>query len=132
MIKGEPCAGGIVFDEQRRLLVILRRNPPAAGRWSIPGGRCLPDETSRTACIREVAEETGLNVEPLRLAGSVQLAGPAGPYAVDDWICRLLGGRLQAGDDAAGARWVDRAELLALPTAPGLIDALSGWDVLPD
>jgi len=47
-------------------------------------------------------------------------------------MSELVGGVLEAGDDAAEARWVSRAELLALATAPGLYEALLEWDALPD
>jgi len=128
----QHCAGGIVFDDRRRLLVIERGHEPSAGLWSIPGGRCLPGEDSASACVREVAEETGLSVRVVRWAGQVELDAPVGTYLVDDYVCELTGGTLSAGDDATKARWVSRAELLALPTAPGLYEALAGWGELPE
>ena len=128
----ELCAGGIVLDGTARLLVIQRRNRPSAGLWSIPGGRCQPGEPSADACVREVAEETGLAVAVLRLAGRVELDAPGGGiYDVDDYVCEPLGGTLRAGDDAAQARWVSLAEFTALPTTPGLYDTLRRWGVLP-
>src|SRR5579859_374033 len=60
MRRREPCAGGIVHDGDGRLLVVRRGRPPSAGRWSVPGGRCRPGEPAADACVREVAEETGL------------------------------------------------------------------------
>jgi hypothetical protein len=42
-----------------------------------------------------------------------------------------VGGALVAGDDASDARWVTRAELLALDTVRDLVDTLAGWGVLP-
>jgi len=122
-----------VHDRDGRLLLIRRGTPPAQGSWSVPGGRCRPGEPSAEACVREVAEETGLSVLVLRLAGTVQRAAPdGGVYVIDDYLCRLVGGRLRAGDDAADARWVSRAEFDALPLVPGLRDALAEWDALPD
>ncbi len=129
----EPCAGGIVFDAAGRLLVIERGQPPAQGRWSIPGGRCRIDETTADACVREVREETGLTVTVERLAGQVERDRPSGGiYLIDDFVCHLVGGELRAGDDAADARWVSRRELATLPLSPGLWDALAGWGALPD
>lgn len=128
----EPCAGGIVLDGEGRLLLIRRGREPSLGLWSVPGGRCLPGERSDAACVREVAEETGLRVEVERRAGSVVLAGPQGVlYDVDDYVCRVVGGTLRAGDDATDARWVTRADLAVLPLAPGLVEALGEWGVLP-
>ncbi len=129
----EPCAGGIVFDAARRLLVIHRGTPPALGRWSVPGGRCRPGEASADACVREVREETGVTVSVTRLVGRVERARPAGgSYVIDDFLCTAVGGVVRAGDDAADARWVTRVELAALQLVPGLWDALDGWGQLPD
>ncbi len=128
----EPCAGGIVFDAAGRLLVIRRGRPPGQGLWSIPGGRCRPGESAAEACVREVAEETGLVVEVVRWAGQVERDGAGDSvYVIDDFVCAVTGGRLRAGDDAAEVRWVDGVELAALPLVPGLLAALTRWQVRP-
>jgi ADP-ribose pyrophosphatase YjhB (NUDIX family) len=128
-----PCAAGILFDGARRLLLIRRGTPPAQGSWSLPGGRCLPDEPTAAACVREVAEETGLTVRVVALAGSVLRDAPGGgTYRIDDYLCEATGGVLAAGDDAADARWVTRAELEELHLAPLLREALTEWGQLPD
>jgi ADP-ribose pyrophosphatase YjhB (NUDIX family) len=127
------CAGGIVLDTAARILVIRRGTPPSAGSWSIPGGRCRAGESAEVACVREVAEETGLQVEVIRWAGRVERAAPdGGIYVIDDFACRATGGTLIAGDDAADARWVSRAELLRLDLVPGLVATLTEWQLLPD
>jgi ADP-ribose pyrophosphatase YjhB (NUDIX family) len=128
-----PAAGGIVFDERHRLLLVLRSTPPAASTWSVPGGRCEPREAADAACVREVGEETGLTVEIVRWAGRVHRPAPGGgQYVIDDFLCRVVGGDLRAGDDAADAGWFDLAGMTSLPLAPGLLDALAGWHLLPD
>ncbi|MCU1655974.1 MAG: ADP-ribose pyrophosphatase-like protein [Pseudonocardiales bacterium] len=128
----QPCAGAIVFDDQRRLLLIKRGRPPSQGSWSVPGGRCRPGEAERDACAREVVEETGLVVRVLHLAGRVERTGPAGEvFDIADFVCEVLGGSLRAGDDADEARWATRDELASLELVPGLLDALSGWGLLP-
>lgn len=132
MADRHPCAAGIVHDQAGRLLLIRRGQAPAAGSWSVPGGRCRPDESPDDACVREVAEETALEVAVVRLAGRVERAAPGGGvYVIDDFVCRVVGGALSAGDDAADARWVSRDELAALELAPGLYAALDEWGLLP-
>jgi ADP-ribose pyrophosphatase YjhB (NUDIX family) len=127
-----PCAGGIVFDDEGRLLLIERGHAPSAGRWSVPGGRCRPGEPAAAACEREVLEETGLAVRAVRWVGRVERDGPDGVvYDIDDFACEVLGGTLCAGDDAADARWVTRAQLSRLPLAPLLLQTLGRWDCLP-
>jgi 8-oxo-dGTP diphosphatase len=126
------CAGGIVFDADRRLLLIRRATPPSVGQWSVPGGRCKPDESSAAACMREVAEETGLTVAVIRHAGRVERPGVGREvFDIDDFVCAVTAGQLQAGDDASEARWVTRDELESLDLVPGLYEALNAWNTLP-
>lgn len=127
----QASAGGVVFDDRGRLLLIRRGRAPAQGSWSIPGGRCRAGEPPEAACVREVAEETGLAVQVVRLAGRVQRAGPGVGYDITDFVCRVVGGELAAGDDAAEARWVTLAELPSLELAPELLSTLTGWQLLP-
>ena len=116
-----------------RLLLIRRGRAPAKGSWSVPGGRCLPGEPPADACGREVREETGLDVTVVRHAGRVERDAPDGSvYVIDDYVCRVTGGELAAGDDATDAAWVSRAELAALTLSPGLLAALAEWALLPD
>jgi ADP-ribose pyrophosphatase YjhB (NUDIX family) len=127
-----PCAGAIVFATDGRLLLIQRGHPPAQGSWSLPGGRCEDAEAPEQACVREVAEETGLQVRVSRWVGHVDRDGSAGCiYDIDDFLCTVIGGTLRPGDDARDARWVSQQELAELPLAPLLRETLREWDCLP-
>jgi ADP-ribose pyrophosphatase YjhB (NUDIX family) len=124
--------GGIVTDADGRLLLVRRAHDPEAGRWSLPGGKVEPGETTAAATAREVAEETGLAVTVLRWAGRVERPAPdGGVYVIDDFVCALAGGSLQAGDDAAEAAWFDLDdELPGIDLVPGLLEALREWSVV--
>ncbi len=130
-----PCVGGVILDGAGRILLVRRGHPPGMGQWSIPGGRVEPGETDEAAVVREVAEETGLTVSVDRPVGTVRRAAPGGgTFVINDYVVRPIGDPVPdpvAGDDAADARWVTRAELAALPLVDGLVEALAAWVVLP-
>lgn len=128
-----PCVGALVHDDGGRLLVVRRARAPAAGRWSVPGGRVEVGESDEQAVAREVLEETGLHVVVGLRVGTVQRAGPdATIYDIRDYACALsVVTTPVAGDDAAEVRWVTRRELQALELPDGLWDALVEWGMLP-
>lgn len=139
-----PCVGAIVHDDRGRLLLIQRGREPAKGRWSVPGGRVHPGEGFGAAVVREVREETGLDVTVGDMVGAVARTAPGGTakpslsgfdgstYDIRDYRATVAGSpEPVAGDDADDARWVGLAELRALPTSQGLVEALEEWGVLP-
>ena len=121
------CVGGLAYDDAGRLLVVQRANEPGRGLWSVPGGRVETGEDDAAALVREVLEETGLQVAPDALVGRVR----RGRFAIADYRCTVVGGLLRAGDDALDARFVDRAAMAALPLVHGLVEALTDWGALP-
>jgi 8-oxo-dGTP diphosphatase len=122
-----PCVGGLAFDPDGRLLLVQRAHDPGRGLWSLPGGRVEPGEDDAAALVREMAEETGLAVVPGALVGRVL----RGRYEIADYFCAVVGGELQAGDDALDARWCDAAAFAELPLVAQLAETLAGWDALP-
>jgi ADP-ribose pyrophosphatase YjhB (NUDIX family) len=126
-------AGAVVQDDRGRLLVVQRGRPPAKGRWTLPGGRVEPGERVADAAVREIREETGLDIEVTGFVGFTEVVLDDRHLVILDLAAGLLGGRLEAGDDADDARWVTRSELASLPTTDGLLDFLDahGVDLAP-
>ncbi len=110
--------GGILFEDDRVLLV-KRGKEPGLGQWSIPGGAAHAGETLKEAVVREVREETHLEVEVLGLVKVLEriFRDPDGRvayhYVLVDFLCRRLDGSLRADSDAQEARWVPLPDLLS-------------------
>ncbi len=124
-----PAVGAVIGDGRGHVLLVLRLRPPAVGRWSIPGGRVEAEESFTDAVVREVREETGLQVTVGPLLGQLELPGrdPGTVYDVHDYAASVVGGTLRAGDDAGDARWFSRDEMAHLPLTTKLIDYLDEY-----
>ena len=127
-----PCVGAVVFDAEGRLLLVRRANPPAQGKWSIPGGRVEQGEDDDTAVLRELKEETALVGTVVREVGCLKRDAPGGGvYVIRDFLVNVDGElAARAGDDASEARWFAPDELRGLDTSEGLVDILVHWGLL--
>ncbi|MGA2426134.1 MAG: NUDIX hydrolase [Terriglobales bacterium] len=118
--------GAVIVDYrhvENHVLLIRRGTAPLLGDWSLPGGVLECGETLREAAAREAREETGLVVETGEMLGVYErvIRGDEGRvryhYVLIDFLCRPVGGDLNAGSDAADVRWFTRDELPALNLA---------------
>ena len=108
MSPGHPQVGvGGVVVADGRVLLIRRGKAPLLGRWSIPGGTVESGETLEQALVREMAEETGLDVVPVQLLTVFDRIDREGDrvvfhYVIVDYLCRCLSApaAARAGSDA--------------------------------
>jgi mutator protein MutT len=111
-----PLVGvGAVIVNEGRVLVIRRGHEPMKDHWSLPGGLLELGESITDGVVREVREETGLTVEAIELIELLDRIQHQDKrvryhYVIADYLCRVVGGSLQAASDADAARWVERAE----------------------
>jgi ADP-ribose pyrophosphatase YjhB (NUDIX family) len=83
------------------------------GQWQIPGGLLEPEEELETGLIREIQEESGLNIKPVRLSGvykNIRLHSLALVFA-----CETIGGEMTLHtDETIDAGWYSRTQALTM------------------
>lgn len=138
MVEQPIVAVGAVAIRDRELLMIRRGHGPAAGEWSIPGGRVEFGEDLREAVVREVAEETGLEVVVERFLGWGERIGTdPSPhhFVILDFLVDVLDPTQspRAGDDAAEVSWIPFDELAETRIVDGLLEFLADTGIVqPD
>lgn len=113
-----PIVGvGAVIVDAGKVVLVRRRYEPLAGQWSLPGGTLELGETLEAGAAREIREETGLHVEvgPLiEVFDRIMLDDERHVryhFVLVDYLCRPVGGELQAGSDVDDAALVAPASL---------------------
>ncbi|KAA5804971.1 NUDIX hydrolase [Alkalicaulis satelles] len=135
-VKARPVVStGAIIWRGGEVLLIRRGKPPFQGEWSIPGGKVEFGERLEEALIREVREETGVEIALTGLIGVYESLGADWHYVMVDYAARWISGAPRAGDDALDARFVpyeDALELIAWDTTrTALRDALAQRDRRP-
>jgi 8-oxo-dGTP diphosphatase len=92
-------ATAIILYPKNRIVLIKRTTPPFIGYWALPGGRAEPGENQEQTVVREVKEETGLDVKVVRKVGDYHEKGVQGGYEYDYlpacFIVKRVGGELR-------------------------------------
>ncbi len=113
-----PVIGvGAVIIRDSVILLEKRKNDPGRGKWSIPGGLVELGEDLEQTVIREVKEETGLDVakpELIDVVNNVTLDDVGKikyHFVIIDYFLRLKGGSLAPASDADELRWVSFSDV---------------------
>ena len=133
MSRPELAVGAVAVSDDQ-LLLVRRGHGPAAGAWSVPGGRVEVGEPVEAAVVREVLEETGLDVVVDELLGWVERFDEAQHFVILDFRVTVLDPEvpIRAGDDATEAAWVPIPDLGRYRLVAGLVDFLEDVGVLTD
>jgi ADP-ribose pyrophosphatase YjhB (NUDIX family) len=106
------------------VLLVRRGNEPSKGMLGIPGGVVELGETTEDAVVREVEEETGIRVRPLRVLdvlNSIARDDEGGirfHYILIEFLCEPIGGELRVSSDVSDALWAPLERLEELNVMP--------------
>ena len=123
-------AGALVY-KGAKVLLIKRKYPPNEGRWALPGGLVELGERVQDAVLREVKEETGLEValEGLMDVGTDihldEMSKPRYHYVLVDYLARPIGGRVKLNAESLAFGWFTYEQAKMLDMSDGTRDVLA-------
>ena len=129
----EVAVGAVIVDDDH-LLLIRRGHGPAAGKWSVPGGRVERGETLAEAVVREVREETALHIVCGPMIGWVERITDEHHHVILDFEGIVLDRAdvdAVAGDDAAEVAWVPLVDVAEQRLVEGLAEFLHEHGIIP-
>lgn len=113
------------------ILIVRRARPPAHGVYTLPGGVVEIGETLRDALVREVREETAIEITPVALAGEREVIVRDAEGKVERHFVILafaalwVSGETVLNEELAEAHWMDADDLKTLPTTEGLAEIVA-------
>ena len=120
-----PAASAVVTDEDGRLLMGKRTDNSL---WTIPGGTMKPHETIAETAVREVNEETGIDVEVVSLVGIYTNPRHVVEYSDGEvrqqfsvcFACRRVGGELSTSDETSEVAYFSPDDLESMEIHPSI------------
>jgi 8-oxo-dGTP diphosphatase len=120
----------VVVADGQRVLLGQRGKEPNRGKWVLPGGKIEAFETIEDAAVREIREETGLEIQLTGVATVREIVNPPHEHRIIVFSeARAVGGRLAASSDLESVRFCSREDLADLDLSEvvgGVLEEL-GW-----
>ncbi|HZT66735.1 MAG TPA: NUDIX domain-containing protein [Acidimicrobiales bacterium] len=120
-----PAASAVILDDDGRVLLHRRADN---GLWSLPGGVMEIGESIGECIVREVREETGLDIEPTAVIGVYSNPNHVIEYANGEvrqqfsvcFRCRVVSGDLAPSEESTALRWIHAANLGDVDLQPSI------------
>ncbi len=111
-MKRKIIAADAVIIRKGRVLLEKRDSSPFRGKWCLPGGQLEEDETIEETCVREVREETGMEVKISKTFGVYSTPGrdPRGISMSAVFLCKVIGGELSASKESSDLKWFSKEQ----------------------
>jgi 8-oxo-dGTP diphosphatase len=119
------AVGGIVENEQEQVLLVKTQH----GGWVFPGGQVEVGENLMEALIREIKEESGIDVVVSHLIGVYSNTGihkwhdgvtDVPTKVMLDFMCKPVGGELCISEETSESRWFEKDKVLDIVVAPAI------------
>lgn len=119
------AVGGLVENDQDEILLVKHRR----NGWVFPGGQVEVGENVMDGLVREIKEESGIDVLVLNIIGIYSNTSTYEGYngvktvptkVMFDFVCKPVGGELSSSDETSESKWVNKNEVLEMILAPAL------------
>lgn len=119
------ACGALVEDFEGNILIVKTHH----GGWVFPGGQVEVGENLMDGVIREVKEESGIDVEVSHLIGVYTNSAIYKWYdgvtdvptkVMFDFACKPIGGELCTSEETSDCKWVAKEEVLEYITQPAI------------
>jgi len=126
------AVGGITEDIKGNVLLVKTHR----GYWTFPGGQVEVEENLMDALIREVKEESGIDIKVTKLIGvysnTCTYEGYNGVKMVPtkvmmDFVCEYVGGELSTSSETPESKWVPKEDVLNHITSPNLSERFKAY-----
>ena len=109
-----------IIKKGDKYLVLLRslRKEFSPLLWDFPGGKLEPGETLEQGVIRELKEETNLDIKPVKIISQCEYGDDAKKYHFNFYSVEVLFGELKLSHEHIDFKWASKEEILALPHVP--------------
>ena len=110
------CVGAVIFNDSK-ILLIKRQHEPKAQLWTLPGGIIEIGEKTEQAIIREVKEECGILIKPIKIVDVIDYierdtsSKVLYHYVIIDFEAEYISGVMNASSDALEAKWFSKSEI---------------------